>query len=97
MAERDWRVVNPDGSRRVVVTKELPGGRWLESLTSAGCRVEIAQGQDVLGEAEVRRALDGRADAAIGQLTERWDGPLLRALREAGGAIARAAFSSTSN
>ena len=33
-----WRIVNPSGSMRVIVTKELPGDRWLEILTAAGCR-----------------------------------------------------------
>ena len=87
MSEPDWKVVNPSGEWRVVVTKELPGFRWLESLTGAGCRVEIAQGRDVLEEAEIRRALGGRVDAVIGQLTEQWSEPLLRSLRAAGGAI----------
>jgi glycerate dehydrogenase len=87
MSEPDWRVFNPAGSWRVVVTKELPGARWLELLTAAGCRVEVAQGRDVLKDGEVRRALGDRVDAVIGQLTERWSEPLLRALRAAGGVI----------
>ena len=87
MSEADWKVVNPPGEWRVVVTKELPGFRWLELLTGAGCRVEIAQGREVLGEAEIRRALGGRVDAVIGQLTEQWSEPLLRSLKEAGGAV----------
>jgi glycerate dehydrogenase len=87
MSEPDWKVFNPAGAWRVVVTKELPGARWLEMLTAAGCRVEVAQGRDVLGDAEIRRALGGRADAVIGQLTEPWSEPLLRALRAAGGVV----------
>ena len=87
MAEPDWKVFNPAGKWRVVVTKELPGAQWLEMLTAAGCRVEVAQGRDVLGDAEIRGALGGRVDAVIGQLNELWSEPLLRALRTAGGAI----------
>ena len=87
MSEPDWKVFNPAGTWRVVVTKELPGARWLEMLTAAGCRVEVAQGRDVLGDADVRRALGGQVDAVIGQLTERWSESLLRALCAAGGAI----------
>ncbi len=87
MSEPEWKVVNPEGARRVLVTKELPGGRWLEMLTAAGCRVEVAQGRDALGDAEIRRALGGRVDAVIGQLTEPWSEPLLRALSGAGGAV----------
>ena len=70
-----------------MVTKALPGARWLEKLTVADCRVEVAQGRDALGEAEIRRALGDQVDAVIGQLTEPWSEPLLRALREVGGAI----------
>lgn len=84
MSERDWRVVNPDGSRRVIVTKELPGDRWLQLLTDADCRVEIAQGEDVLGVDEIKAAIGDRCDAAIGQLTEKWQEPLLSHLAGAG-------------
>lgn len=87
MGERQWRTVNPDGARRVVVTKELPGDRWLQLLTAAGCRVEIAQGGDVLGAAEIRAAIGERCDAAIGQLTETWSAETLGALKAAGAAI----------
>lgn len=87
MSELDWKVFNPAGARRVVVTKELPGARWLDLLTAAGCRVEVAQTREVLEDAEIRRALGDRVDAVIGQLTEPWTGSLLRALSEAGGAI----------
>ena len=61
MAEREWHVINPGGTRRVVVTKELPGDRWLQLLTAAGCRVEVAQGDDLLGEGEIRAAIGDRA------------------------------------
>ena len=72
MTTREWVIVNPGGARRVVVTKELPGERWLQLLTAADCRVEIAQGDDVLSEAEIAAAIGDYAGAAIGQLTEPW-------------------------
>jgi len=34
------RIHNAQGTKRVVVTKDLPGTRWLEILTSADCSVE---------------------------------------------------------
>ena len=34
---KEWTVHNPGGSRRVIVTKELPGTRWLDILTAADC------------------------------------------------------------
>jgi len=84
---REWVIVNPGGSRRVVVTKELPGERWVQLLTAADCRVEIAQGDEVLGEAELRAAGGEHCDAVIGQLTERWSAETLGALAAAGAAI----------
>jgi len=48
VAQRDWTLVNPGGSRRVVVTKELPGERRLQLLIAADRRVEIACGDDFI-------------------------------------------------
>ncbi len=87
MARRDWRIVNPTGAHRVLVTKDLPGERWRRLLSAAGCRVEIAQGSDVLGPTEIRRAIGDRVDAVIGQLNEQWSEPLLEALAAGGGAV----------
>ena len=70
MTERHWKTVGPGGSRRVVATEELPGERWLQLLTAADCRVEIAQGDDILAATEIRAAFAGHVDAAIGHLTE---------------------------
>jgi hydroxypyruvate reductase 1 len=80
-----WQVVNPTGSRRVVVTKELPGRRWLEVLEQAGARVEYNTSTSITTRDEIAAAFDDRCDAAIGQLTERWDDSLFSALSEAGG------------
>jgi len=35
LSDKEWRTHNPSGSKRVVVTKELPGDRWLEILAQA--------------------------------------------------------------
>jgi hypothetical protein len=48
VTDRVWRVVSSRGSRRVLVTKELPGDYWLRLLTGADRRTEIAQGDDIL-------------------------------------------------
>ncbi len=56
---------------RVVVTKELPGERWLNVLTSSGCRVEICKSQDtILDNATIIKLLDKKCDGVVGQLTE---------------------------
>jgi len=80
-----WRVVNPAGLKRVIVTKELPGERWLNILTSAGCRVEIFSSVEVLSIEDIRKAIDSKCDGAVGQLTESWGNELFSALKAAGG------------
>jgi hydroxypyruvate reductase 1 len=87
VSQPDLRIVNPAGTFRVIVTKELPGDRWLRRLTAAGCRVEIMQGTRALGSAEILAAIGDGADAVIGQLTEPWSASLLERLSAAGGRI----------
>ncbi|MFZ0242464.1 MAG: NAD(P)-dependent oxidoreductase [Desulfobacterales bacterium] len=85
MASKKWRVHNPGGRRRIVVTKELPGQRWLDILAAAGCRVEICTSSEVLATEDIKAAFGTRCDAAIGQLTEGWGEVLFAALAAAGG------------
>jgi hypothetical protein len=64
-------VHNPGGSLRVVVTKRLPGDRWLQALTSAGCRVEVSTDEDtILSNSKVKKLIGDKCDGVIGQLTE---------------------------
>lgn len=84
MEEKNWRVVNPSGTKRVIVTKELPGDRWLEILQSADCRVEICTSTAVLTIEEILSAIGSKCDGAIGQLTEPWGEELFTGLRSAG-------------
>jgi len=81
----EWRTHNPSWSKRVVVTKELPGGRWLEILSRADCRVEICTSTDILSTEEIKAAIGNLCDGAIGQLTEEWSEELFVALKAAGG------------
>jgi hydroxypyruvate reductase 1 len=85
MAEAVWKIHNPAGALRVIVTRELPGARWLEVLAAAGCRVEVCTSEAVLSRADIRAAFGGRCDGAIGQLTEEWGEELFAALAAAGG------------
>ncbi|MBW2078635.1 MAG: D-glycerate dehydrogenase [Deltaproteobacteria bacterium] len=87
MSEKTWKIHNPSGSRRVVVTKELPGERWLEILAQADCRVEICTSTDILSAAEIEEAIGDRCDGAIGQLTEEWGQRLYTSLKTAGGKV----------
>jgi hydroxypyruvate reductase 1 len=79
------QIVNPAGHLRVVVTKPLPGTHWLDVLIAAGCRVEIATGDDILSGEEIIALIGDHCHAAIGQLTESWNAGLFAALKQAGG------------
>jgi hydroxypyruvate reductase 1 len=87
MADREWRIHNPDGSHRVMVTKRLPGTRWLNRLEQADCRVEICTASGALEEAALLDAIGGACDGAIGQLTETWGESLFAALKAAGAKV----------
>ena len=77
-------LVNPSGSRRVVVTKPLPGTHWREVLTAADCRIEIAQGDRILSREAIIALVGTQCDGVIGQLTETWDAGMFARLRAAG-------------
>lgn len=86
MAPNVWNAHNPEGDRRVIVTKELPGTRWLDILTAAGCRVEVCAAAETLTVEEIKRQIGDSCDGVIGQLTEDWNSDLFAALAAAGGA-----------
>jgi hydroxypyruvate reductase 1 len=69
----------------VIVTKELPGERWLDMLVRADCKVEICTSTDILSLEEIKAAFGGNCDGAIGQLTEEWGEDMFAALEKAGG------------
>ena len=85
MPSFEWQIVNPRAKKRVIVTKQLPGTRWLEILTGADCRVEVCQSSDVVSTDEILAAFGDHCDAAIGQLTETWGDTLFSALKAVGG------------
>ncbi len=80
-----WTLYNAGGRHRVVVTRQLPGRRWLEILSGAGCAVEVYSRDEHLGAEEIVAAIDGRCDGCIGQLTELWGEAQFAALKAAGG------------
>jgi hydroxypyruvate reductase 1 len=85
LAELNSRIINPPGTKRVVVTKELPGDHWLDVLTHADCRVEVYGETGGLSTEEIAGAIGRQCDGAIGQLTEAWGEDLFAALSAAGG------------
>ena len=86
-SERVWQTHNPSGSNRVIVTKELPGKRWLDVLLQADSKVEVCTSTDILGVGEIKAAIGDRCEGVIGQLTESWGKDLLVALKAAGGKV----------
>ncbi len=87
MSRDHWRIVNPRGEKRVIVTRDLPGDRWVEILSAAGCRVEIFTGPAALSPDEIRQGIGSRCDGVIGQLVEAWNESLFQALQGAGGKV----------
>jgi hydroxypyruvate reductase 1 len=85
MKPKEWQSHNPDGDRRVIVTKELPGQHWLDILTQADCRIDICTSKDALSTRDILASIGNRCDGAIGQLTESWGETLFEALKMAGG------------
>ena len=71
----------------MVVTKELPGTRWLDQLLAADAEVHISNTTHILTNAEIIEAIGTKCDGLIGQLTENWGGELFEALKQAGGKV----------
>ena len=87
VGSKGWKIHNPAGTKRVVVTKELPGKRWLEVLIQAGCKVDVCSSTDVLSAAEIKTAIGNSCDGAIGQINESWGEEMFAALANAGGKV----------
>ncbi len=87
MVANCWKVHNPSGTKRVMVTKELPGTAWLEILADAGARVEYGAETRILTESDLLDAIGEACHGAIGQLTEPWGDTLFAALQKAGGTV----------
>ena len=87
MKTHKWRTVNPSGSRRILVTKKLPGQRWMDILTAADCRIEISTSTSILRTGEIKAGLCADCDGVIGQLTEEWGNELFASLKAVGGRV----------
>lgn len=70
---------------RVVVTRPLPGTRWQEALTSAGCEVVTGSFEGIPDTGQILELVGERCDGVIGQLTEAWNEELFEGLKRAGG------------
>jgi len=83
----EWRIQNPSGVHRVIVTKQLVGERWVQILTNADCRVDVCISSEVLSRQEIIDALGQNCAGAIGQLTEAWNREVLTAFKSVGGRV----------
>jgi len=80
------KVYNERGDQRVIVTKDLPGQRWVDILAYANCRVEVCTDpQTILDNGKIKQLIGDKCDGVIGQLTEDWADELFGALKKAGG------------
>ena len=62
---------NEKGKHRVVVTKDLPGERWLNVLKAANCRVEVCQHDaTILDNDTIVKLIGDDCMGVLGQLTE---------------------------
>lgn len=84
MSSIKWEVINRHEARRVIVTRSLPGTRWVDILTGARCRVEICTEGRVLTSEEIVSAIGSSCDGVIGQLTEDWNEDMFSKLCDAG-------------
>jgi hydroxypyruvate reductase 1 len=73
------------GTRRVFVSRELVGRRWLDLLVEAGFRVDMCTEDRTLTPAELIDAFGDSCAGAIGQLSESWNADVLHAFHRAGG------------
>ncbi len=87
MDENMWETFNPEGGYRVIVTKKLPGTRWLKIFRDAGCRVDVCTYDRPLKTGEIKAAIGAKCHGAVGQLNEPWKAHLLGALVSAGGRV----------
>jgi hypothetical protein len=56
-----------------LVTKNLPGTRWLDVLIAASCRVEVCTSENtILDIPTIQKLIGDKCDGVIGQLTESW-------------------------
>jgi len=84
LSTNGFRTYNGDGRHRVIVTRPLPGDRWLDILTAASLRVDVWTGVLTPDSKLLRGYMLPCCDGVIGQLTEAWDESSFFLLEKAG-------------
>jgi len=80
----NWNVENPQVKNMVIVTKMLPGQRWMDVLTAADCQIHICMDESILTKEQIKERMGTSCAGVIGQLTEKWDEKMFVALKAAG-------------
>lgn len=78
---------NREGRFRILVTKNLPGKRWVEIFAANDCRVEIRNSRETIRAGELKAWIGDSCHGVVGQLTEDWNEELLETLKTAGGRV----------
>jgi hydroxypyruvate reductase 1 len=81
----NWKVYNPSGEKRILVTRALPGHDWLNILSDAGYSIEVWVSEESLSRDGIADRIGNSCSAVIGQLTEKWDNEIFAVLIAAGG------------
>ena len=81
----NWKIFNPSGKKRILVTRLLPGEEWLKILSDAGYRTEVWVSGETLTREGIIERIGNDCTAVIGQLTEKWDDVVFAVLSAAGG------------
>jgi glycerate dehydrogenase len=81
----NWKIYNPEGSERILVTRSLPGEEWIKILSDAGYRIEVWEAVESLTRDAIIGRIGTYCTAVIGQLTEKWDASSFAVLKAAGG------------
>lgn len=83
----DWKIYNKAGEKKVLVTKMLPGEKWLDVLLASNFKVEVNTSDNITPQEELIEKMGEGCQGVIGQLTESWDSNLFEILKHAGGAV----------
>jgi glycerate dehydrogenase len=83
--QQSWKIYNPSGEKRILVTASLPGEGWVQILTDAGYRAEVWEAEKILTTEAIAERIGNCCTAVIGQLMEKWDSRMFGILGLAGG------------
>lgn len=81
----NWKIFNPSGKKRILVTRLLPGDEWLKIFSEADYRTEVWVARENITREGIIERIGNDCTAIIGQLTEKWDSSVFSVLSTSGG------------